>query len=204
MNQVLENRRTIEKEKEVIALKEEFDAVVTSILEKKSSESYSFINFLNRTLWQFKLGSTYSAPDIFSEAYVRGIRKIEEGVEIKIPAAWLRATCYNIIREFSREEKRKRLSREHILTEPQEIDKTAVEMMEPHLHSVWYAFKAISDEDKRLLLLRIVDNMSWQEISEVLSKDFPYTKKTTSSLRTAGSRALRRLRRKYHEITEML
>ena len=188
-------------------MRQEFDMAVESIFAIRNSEGYSFLLFIKRTLAQFNIASLHDSIDIVVEAYLRGVRLIEKGTEIRNPPAWLRKTAYNIIRELSRAERKREYSNYLLEThtsqglkqdEPTEFEQE----LEYHLKAVWQAMHKISDSDRQLLLLKYFENKSWKEISEHPSIRRE-NQKTVGALRTRGSRIMEQLREIYHQETDI-
>ena len=185
-------------------MRQEFDAAVESILAIRNSDGYSFLSFVKRTLFQFRLQAMHDVLDIVVEAYLRGVRLIESGTDIKNPTAWLRRTVYNIIREYSRAERRDR--RDIALIESKAMaqrlrgdeDEQLDKKLDEQLKAVWNAFHKISSEDQDILVKRYFDRKSWQEIHQELQTTCD-EQVDIGTLRVRGSRAMKRLRGKYHD-----
>ena len=177
-------------------MRQEFDAAVESILAIRNSDGYSFLSFVKRTLFQFRLQAMHDVLDIVVEAYLRGVRLIESGTDIKNPTAWLRRTVYNIIREYSRAERRDR--RDIALIESKAMAQRLRGDEDEQLKAVWNAFHKISSEDQDILVIRYFDRKSWQEIHQELQTTCD-EQVDIGTLRVRGSRAMKRLRGKYHD-----
>ena len=81
-----------------------FEQAIQSLFSKDNPDSRIYCASITRQLRQFKLGRTYDAQEIITEAYTRGITLIDGGKSINNPLGWLRVTCINVIRELQREQ----------------------------------------------------------------------------------------------------
>lgn len=185
--------------------RERFDAEVFSVLYSKGSEMFSIFAFIQRTLGQFRLKGVVDIPDVFNEAYMRGVEAINSGKKIAKPIAWLRATAFNIIRELSREWKERQKVSPDLLEcsslplSPQD-ETLSTEDLEYRLKAVWRAFQELSQQDREVLRLRMFENLSWKEISDRLTASGEF--KSEEAFRVHGHRAIKRLRAKYHSLVE--
>lgn len=183
------------------------NAAVIEVLGKNNPHTYSVISFIHRSLIQFHLGSQFEAHEILNEAYVRGREFIETGGIIRNPHSWLKSTCFNIIREKSRKQKREPL-----------IDPELVELIpcfraigdsvvsQDDIHNNWKALLSSLDvlgrtepETARLLRLR-AQGLSWKEIQQQLVQENGEAP-SESTLRQKASRAKKTLRKIYHSKT---
>jgi RNA polymerase sigma factor (sigma-70 family) len=177
-----------------------FDNDFADLLKPNHPSAASMGAFIRRLLRQFGLHKIYAEADILSEIYVRGYKLTQGGVIIVNPHAWSKSTAFNIVRELSRKHRQKERRFEE-LTEntwdksehpPIEADaKTDVAI----LHR---ALQELEPEEQRLLTLKIVDELSWVEIRNLLSLEGKTVSEAT--LRKQKERALKKLRRIYHSL----
>ena len=79
-----------------------FNTEIQDLYHPDSSSGRLICAFVQRELRNFHLHDLYGIAYILNEAYLRGQQKIQDGVTIKNPKAWIRSTAYNVIRELSR------------------------------------------------------------------------------------------------------
>lgn len=179
--------------------RQKFDLAVQALFDDKNPDALSFCASVHRLLLQFRLSDTYEAREIIAEAYTRGIRKIEEGVVIDVPLAWLRRTCLNVIREFKKEQERSASPKfDQFPWVPGDLEISRLVVQED-LYTIQVAMQQLSPEEQLLLSKRVFQRLSWQEIGETLcNKDGSSLKAGTA--RQRGSRALKKLRLIYERI----
>lgn len=176
-----------------------FDAEFQTLLIPGSSSAHSMLGFVLRSLIQFNLSQSFTVTEILIEAYLRGIKQIEKGECIENPIPWIRSTSYNIIREYSRKHKKLYQLEEEKLESP--IDCSLVDFNEinENLEKVLLAFEKLDKEEKEILRLKIVENLKWKEIIEVLEQR-GIKVKNEAALRKRKERALKHLRQIYHSL----
>lgn len=180
--------------------RQRFDSEVRSILQVGSSDSYSLFSFIRRIITQFHLQGVVDVADIVNESYLRGIKLVGNGKRIHRPLAWLRSTSYNIVRELSREWDARRQVSPDFIEEVivQDSPMTEIEC-EEHLKLVWDAFEKLSRQDQEILRLRMIENLSWQEVGDYLANKGE-TNTHGNTLRSQGHRATKHLREQYHQL----
>jgi RNA polymerase sigma factor (sigma-70 family) len=182
---------------EGLSTRKHFDAVFASIFEGKSPESISTLAYIRRLLYQYRLANVYEVKDIIVEVYARGIKSIVRGEVIHRPQPWIRRVALYVIREFRRAADRiqyNELNDDSYLIATESNTLSAL-ILQDDLATIMQAFDELPEQDKRILHLRIVNGLSWQEISVELSHGG--SKMSESSLRQKGFRALRHLRAVY-------
>jgi DNA-directed RNA polymerase specialized sigma24 family protein len=132
-----------------------------------------------------------------NEAYIRGCQLIDRGETIRNSSAWLRQTAYNIIREWSRYERKTIPLEEHLLENLQGA--VAAEVIEDDLSTLRLALQMLSAKDQQLLNLKIGEGFSWKQIQEAWQLQ-GYGNLTEASLRKRKERALIKLRKKFHAL----
>jgi RNA polymerase sigma factor (sigma-70 family) len=182
----------------------QFNVEIQSLLTPQNPRARSLHSFIKRTLKQFHLDGFYTEFDIFNQAYLRGVSLTRSGTAINNPKAWMRTTAYNVIREYHRRRRRYRTSAYDELAEAdrarREIEFTQVleADIELDIQAVASSLTELSPEDRQLIGLRVVEGLSWKEVSQrlvALGENQP----SEASLRKRGQRALCRLRLLYHQ-----
>ena len=196
---------------------ERLNNTIASILDPNDSRAFSFRAKIKNCIRQFNLTSHLDAHEVINEGYKRGIAAIEKGKEIEYWQAWLKATCFNVVREHSRARKR------HPPVDPQspvitnypsnqmghlfERSEEASRLKEAKKRAICLA-KAIEEYTRRepemacLLQLKLVKQWRWQRIREHLVQQSSEEVPSVSTLRKRASRAKTALRRLYHQIEE--
>jgi DNA-directed RNA polymerase specialized sigma24 family protein len=174
-----------------------FEDDFLELQNSRSSSGRLMYVMVRRSLWQFHLLGIYSEACILNEAYIRGCELIARGEIIRNPEAWLKQTAYNIIREWSRYERKSLPLEEHLLPDLQ--DSVLPEVLEDDLGTLRLAFQMLETKDQQLLNLKICNGLSWKEIQEMLQLQ-GQGHLTEASLRKRKERALARLRKKFHAL----
>lgn len=181
--------------------RKKFDHAVKALFDNKNPDALSFCASVKRMLYQFHLSGAYEVREIITEAYTRGVSKIDRGEPIDIPLAWLRTTCLNVIRDFHRAQKK--LDQPKFDGEAYTPGDAAMSdlIVQEDIVSIQIAAQNLSRQELKLLSARIFQRMSWQEIGESLcdENDLPIKPGTA---RQRGSRALKKLRQHYEVIRE--
>ncbi|NER99099.1 MAG: sigma-70 family RNA polymerase sigma factor [Symploca sp. SIO1B1] len=175
------------------------------LLSSGESDIYHILPFIKRLLKQFKLYSYYEERDIFLEAYARAVKRIEAGGVIdKIPA-WFKTTSYNIIRELNKDKNRQQSLITRLANSGQvsgaNVYHIPEHIIDANVRLLTKALKELKSEDRIVLKLRIIHNLSWKEIGDYLverGQEVNNSPKLEQRLRQRGNRAMKRLRRIYH------
>ena len=175
------------------------------ILSPGSPTYTSLVVAVARWLKQYRISGLFSPSYVINEAYLRGENSIrKKGQKISSYLAWLRRTCFNIIRELSRKE----VKCLPLLIEPAEEcgtenvgDYDFDFNLDREMMRVKLAFQILEPEDQELLNLKIVDGLSWKEIRKEFSlRGMNFTE---SALRKRKERALKKLRNNYHSFNSL-
>lgn len=176
--------------------KQKFNLAVTALFDDQIFESRAFWMNIIRTLKQYRLSGTYDAKEIIAEAYARGIKLIESGEAIDNPLPWMRRTCLNVIREL----RRKQNQADDPKLDPSGLMGSDVAwsrlIQDEDIRLLCLALQQLSPKDQELLCLHYIENHSWQEIADLLSRS-SQSKLNANAARQRGHRALRALRRHY-------
>jgi len=173
-----------------------FDITVEALFSMENPDAQSFWSGVSRHLYQFRLSGTYEVKDIVVEAYAIGVKQIAQGGVIKNPLAWLRGTCFNVVRDFRRKQDRL----EHPKLDGEGLtpgDKIISDLIiAEDRKALRLAFKQLTEEERQILCARILKGLSWQAIGESLSESEGVRINANAS-RQRGFRALERLRQAY-------
>jgi hypothetical protein len=170
-----------------------------ALIEANTSETRRLPVFVKRYLRQFNLDTYYDPTYIISEAYSLGINRLNSGYEISQPLFWIRKTSYDIIRELSRSERKRRTR----LTQPPEVSETLERTSRTNLErrdsveQLQQALKQLKVADQKLITMRMVERLSWEEIGKRLASDGEQVL-SEAVLRARKGRAWRRLLQIYH------
>ena len=140
-----------------------------------------------------------------TEAYCRIREKIESGELIENMPAYLNRFCFNIIREHKKKQQK---HEDYVRSYPKNTNDLIINCLrenrvnDDRVIFVIDAFKQLSNEERKILRLRIVKGLPWNEISEYLS-DRKKIKIKVSTLRQKGKRALERLRQAYVSVEQL-
>lgn len=167
----------------------------SDLLKQDTSDWIKLCAFARLRLRQFKLDGSYDPAYVINEALIRACEAIRNGKSIEKPSAWLRATMMNIVRELSRQ------SSEHT-----ELDENSLEglenSVEPDLTEEFrrakIAFWKLKPQERKLLRLKILKGLQWQEIQKIYAAEGQHISEAT--LRQRKTRTLRRLRELYFNL----
>ncbi|MEO0540365.1 MAG: sigma-70 family RNA polymerase sigma factor, partial [Cyanobacteria bacterium P01_A01_bin.105] len=174
----------------------QFNHEIHRLLKLRNAEARSLLVYIDRSLRQFRLQGRFSVIEIFAIAYLRGIEKLSRTPNdpIQKPAAWMRKTIFNVIREKSRESKKECSLVFDIEDDAEQlVDDETINL---DILAVTEAFQCLSIQEQKILRLKHVEGQSWKEV--LASMNEPYL--SLSALRKRGQRALDKLRIEYHNI----
>jgi DNA-directed RNA polymerase specialized sigma24 family protein len=175
----------------------QFEDDFLELQDSRSSSGRLMYVFVRRSLWQFHLMGIYTEACVLNEAYIRGCQLIDRGETIRNSAAWLRQTVYNIIREWSRYERKSISLEDHLLDTLQES--TSANVIEDDLSTLRLALQMLNAKDQQLLNWKIGEGLCWKQIQEAWQLQ-GYGNLTEASLRKRKERALIKLRKKFHAL----
>ncbi|MEA5567500.1 sigma-70 family RNA polymerase sigma factor [Anabaena sp. UHCC 0399] len=171
-----------------------FDQEFNTLLNSGSPSANSMLAFIKRSLAQFHLSNSYSITWVLNEAYMRGVKLITAGERIEKPLAWVRRTAYNIIREQSRELKRCLPLEESLIESQSDLHFPSIEEDDNEFFQrIKLAFEKLEPQEREILLLKTIKNLSWKEIKSHLESQGKVIQ-TESTLRKRKERALKHLR----------
>ena len=174
----------------------------TAIKKLSHQECIARLRFIQRKIKQYHLNcDIYS---VVNEAYLRGIKTLAKGEDIKEPLPWISQTAHNIIREWSRQQTK--LISDSLFLE-NHIDPTSIEAetstaIDPEVKQLLNkALATLNPNDQTVLKLRWVDGLSWKEVANTLSHEEDKEIKADTA-RKRGGRALDKLRKTYQAMAK--
>ena len=175
---------------------EKFNHAIRLLLQPQSSEARSLMAFIRRSLRQFHLHGLYSDIDIFMDAYLRGADHVSnpDKPDISSVYPWMRSTAYNVIRELSRECRQRPCEFNDVVEQHQHRhwgnDEYAElqSCLERQIRQVVQALKILSREERRIIYLRILEQLSWQEVQQRLVEEYGESPSKLCALRQRGRR----------------
>lgn len=179
---------------------ESLDAFVQDILsENWDKDTRKTFLFIKRTLNQYHLYGKLQESDICIDCYVRVRKKIESGEWIKNMPAYFNRVCFNIVREHSKEQKKTEDLCNRLVHNCFGVSQTNGQKYSLNYGDNSVLLKslaALNDENREIIELRIVEELSWKEISDHIRK-YRNKELPVDSLRKRGERTLKRLREAY-------
>ncbi|NEP36174.1 hypothetical protein [Moorena sp. SIO3B2] len=187
--------------------KEKFESAVNyllnqSYLKTKEANYYAaLLNSIKSKLRQFNLPDDQSY-DVINETYLRGIKLLDSGQEIKNPGAWIRVTSLNVIREISRKQEKEQSWDSNLIERqiaPEASNSFSSENYDDEdLRLLKLALKKLESKDYKIIVLREIQGLSWKEVVSNLASNGEVVNETCA--RQQGSRALKRLRQIFFEL----
>ncbi|WP_036489653.1 hypothetical protein [Myxosarcina sp. GI1] len=112
---------------------QQFNKVVDEVFLKSNSEGAKLWRFTKGKLKKFSLDRAYQPEKIFTIAYERTRKAIEDGKQIKSTSIipWFKSVTFNIIREIRRERDRENVNRKDI------PDKEIADLNRPQENVTW-------------------------------------------------------------------
>jgi DNA-directed RNA polymerase specialized sigma24 family protein len=182
--------------------KSALNEAMSQIVEPNSSHAYSTIAIVERHIQRY--GLSCEACDLLSEAYLRGLKAIEQGKWVQNWRAWIKGTVHNIARERFRKQGKE------FPTDPQstcleqrsEPETTCDIAYDRNLAIFKQALEKLRIDDPMVAELmdwRILEELSWAEIHQ---RRIDQHKKpmNVEALRKQLSRAKPKLRRLFHQL----
>lgn len=185
------------KERELLELK----AFVVEILMKRDDSGMpKILEFVKRTIHQYKT-SSLDVSCVIVEAYMRIHEKITQGEVNNIVnlQGYFKSVCINIIRENYQEGIR--LSK---LTKKATSDYQATWRNNSYddlinkevVAKIIEVFSYLAEIDREIMILRVLEGLSWKEISDKLKErgDMYGISLSDQSLRKRGNRIIKEMR----------
>ncbi|NET85886.1 MAG: sigma-70 family RNA polymerase sigma factor [Moorea sp. SIO1F2] len=193
--------------KKTLTPREKFESAVQHLfkqtyLETNEAKSYAALfNGIKSKLRQFNLPHD-QMYDVIHETYLRGIKLLESGEEIKNPRAWIRETSFNVIREMSRKQKKEPSWDSNLIEHQKALEASnslnSANYDDKDLRLLELALKKLEPKDNKLIVLRHIEGLSWQQVVNHLASNGEVV--TEASARQRGKRALKRLRNIFFEL----
>ncbi|NEP26441.1 sigma-70 family RNA polymerase sigma factor [Moorena sp. SIO3I6] len=193
--------------KKTLNPRKKFESAVKNLfnqtsLETKEAKYYAALfNVIKSKLRQFNLPDD-QIYEVINETYLRGIKRLESGQEIKNHRAWIRGTSFNVIREMSREQKKQQSWDsnfiEHQLAPEASNSLSSANSKDEDLKLLELALQKLEPKDNKLMVLRHIEGLSWQQVVSHLASNGEVV--TEASARQRGNRALKRLRENFFEL----
>ncbi|HOV88801.1 MAG TPA: RNA polymerase sigma factor [Candidatus Paceibacterota bacterium] len=161
--------------------------------QKGDAESFGIIyEIFAERIYRYiylKTSSREEAEDLTQQVFVRAWEALPQFEFKKNPfSSWLYSIARNLITDFYRKKKPDfSLDSENALEMPDDLDLTERLIIQDEIRQVFEAINQLPLEQKDLLLLRFVDDLSYDEIASIMNKS-PLT------LRVIQHRALKRLK----------
>ncbi|MGF1518978.1 MAG: hypothetical protein ACFCVB_14420 [Nodosilinea sp.] len=186
------------------------EIVRDAVSQKERDSSKKLMYFIKRSLSQVGLTGECEESEILIRAYIRVREKIMAGTQVEDYLAYVSRFCYLIILEESRRRNsRSRLSQKLMfLANAQDVDREpsySEAFSDQLIKSLWESFASLSERDKKILKLRIVIGLPWQEIAVLMveqGEESYFHKGIEAKLRKQGERALSKLRNKLSSVDE--
>lgn len=183
------NYQALEPSEPIDPNRADYENVFLPWLRPKNAIGLELFAFIRQRLRQFHLETLYTDASVLNEVYVRACEHFRKGKSIHNPLAWTRSTAYNVIRERSREQRKfVPLTCEPIAPPPNLDNET-----EP-LRCIAEAMQQLPSNDRRILIMKIVEGRSWEQIRETLLLEGGEVP-SKAALRKQKQRLLERLRR---------
>jgi DNA-directed RNA polymerase specialized sigma24 family protein len=176
-----------------------FNETFKEIVSKESSSARSIFPFIRGKLYQYRLYQLYDEVAILQEVYARTVDKILQGREITNHYAWIRSVSFRYIRELSRKHGRNTNADETLLELLAPTEDINEEFLTDEMLKIRRAFQELSSEEKLLLSLKTVRDLSWDEIKTIWVER-GYGTLSIPALRKRKERALSHLRTIYHSM----
>jgi DNA-directed RNA polymerase specialized sigma24 family protein len=181
----------------VLTSRQQVDEVFEGLFSLNNPDGRIVLAYIQKVLCQYGLWKAYEAKDILVEVYSRCVQTTEKGETIRIPVAWIKRTATNVIRELKREAEK--IDFYKLEQEPYWTDDFLLTITFRYdLKAMKQAFECLDSEDQKLLSLRVINRLSWREVSQhfVVNGE---VEANEGALRQRGFRALKKLRKLYEE-----
>ena len=154
-------------------------------------------------LRQYHLNRKYDPVYVVNEAYIRACQAVDRGKEIKNFPGWIRITCTYIIRELSREDRKRQSRNQQLFPETlpatQQADCLYEQEATPEQLRMKAVFAQLSQLEKDILHLRIVKGLRWKNVQlALINAGYPLI--SVNTLSQKKRRALQHLKTVYSAI----
>lgn len=173
-----------------------------ALSEKWDESTRKIFFFIKGRIHQFKLDGQLQESDVLIDAYLRIRKKIESGELIQNMPAYLNRVALNIIREKSKKQQKDENLQIRLINNNHGNPDTTSRADNTDSYKITILLKALEElkpEDVELIKKRIVQGLSWRDISEISSSKNEEDI-SESTLRKRGERALKRFRKAYFSV----
>jgi DNA-directed RNA polymerase specialized sigma24 family protein len=200
-NTTLDDNSNVEPKQELEPMKfeprkREFDRAFLELIKSPS------IN--KRVDWlisQYQLRDYCAITEIFCDVYIRAIKSLKAGKEIKTPNSWIRATAHNVVRERFRSHRRQGKLENKVMLEVKvkhelnEVRGSCDDKDFSQIDELLSSMEQLNSIDRKILLLQ-AEGMSLENIASQLVQDgdLPHQKNLVANITQKASRARRKLR----------
>ena len=189
------------KRTQVQGYKASFSIAVSALMQPDNREGTRILNAFQRLAKQLNIRN-FDPLEVLSEATYRGIESIERKQEpIQSATAWLRAIGARVIKDQVRAEIRARKLIEKHSYKTEASDTWLKLMFAEEGMAAYEALQLLSSDDRCILRLRFIEEMSYKDIQTRYLKTKCVSVKVPT-LRKRESRAVARLKTKFKEIYE--
>ncbi len=187
-----------------------FNRIFTALYRRQQADAIALLAGLERRRRQYNLPAHYDLFYILSEVYLRAIHYIEQGNSIRNHYAFIRLVGLRVIQECSRDNQRSRDRFQSMDDTTTEQEASLTIQLEPlisdfeitvQLDRLLAAMDQLSDRDRHIIHLRYWQRKSWEEIAACLMPAL-VSSRGIATMRQAGHRALRRLRRLMQDVPQ--
>jgi RNA polymerase sigma factor (sigma-70 family) len=183
-------------------LKHNFCDAISDLISPNNFKGTSLNSYIKQRarIWKVDHLDTY---EIFIEGVARGIAYIDKtGQPIKVPEAWLRKVCLNILRDETDKVIKGRKEAERQNHELRDAYKAQAHSGQPdlidHFEHADEALNSLSPKDRELIKLRFFESKTYEQIQHYYELQEEVV--SITALRKRESRALKRLRAKFSSI----
>jgi RNA polymerase sigma factor (sigma-70 family) len=181
--------------------KDDFLNQVSEFLKPNHSQGTALLRFVKSKADRWHINDV-DPLEVVIEATKRGCEYIEKHQQpINNPAAWVRGTCLNILRDRVRQSiKAEKCFQDLVLSwKDQSYEANPLFQVElfDQLHTIQTALDSLSAQDRELLVWRFYEGKSYKEIRELLKRRDGDCTIQEPTLRKRESRALKKLRNSF-------
>jgi RNA polymerase sigma factor (sigma-70 family) len=184
-----------------IANRQKFNNAIEALFADHDPASRAFYANISRLLRQFRLNGTYEVRDVIATGFSLGVKSIEAGHLIENPLAWMRTTCLNVIRDLrKKQDKAENPKIDGELWEPGDGVFSSL-MVQEDRQALKRAMATLTPEERQILCARFINQWSWKQVSQFLSKDSPLP---IGTVRQRGARTIVKLRKAYESVRDSI
>ncbi|KAM3112764.1 RNA polymerase sigma factor [Phormidesmis sp. 146-33] len=180
-----------------------FNQRFCELYRKRDSQAIAVFVGLERRRRQYNLPDDLDVYCVLNGVYLKGVQQIEKGEVIRNFYAFVRWFGMRAIQELSRTNQRECSRTQPLSSGMIENLSSTADSEEPllseleltaSLDKLFASLHELSDRDRQILYMRFWQHKSWDEIASVLIPD-TLTNRKVATIRQAGHRAIKRLRK---------